>query len=271
MMARTEYHVSTLAEIRAHASEDNVAIYVDNDIDAGSAEWETINIGSATEIIFQNHKLLRPLIKSGHALFTGGTIRNGKLVNVFEKGSPYMFDTVNLIDCAVSLRASNTSTAIFRNCIFSRCNVNIDFPNLGNAAVFDQSAANRYPRDSLFTINGNISDNIFLNDSLPDDGVLCAEGCRFDGKVTGIFQGFAWSTTRAMKVFGMDDCIVNLDITDCSVGTYNHSNPYIGAVWYNSDIFNKGRFPSTWKAVTSEELRDPEVLKARGLNVVVMG
>lgn len=265
-MAVADYHVTTIAELREHASESNVRIYVDNDLDAGSSEWETLRIGDATGIYFQGHKLLRPLVKANNYLFEKGSVRDAKILNVFENGGFYLTRDTNFYNCAMSCRVSTITSDVFYGGTIHNCNFNIDFPNLYNAKVFGITRWNDQLKDSLFTINGNV--NRFIFDRYiagSDSNVYCAVGCRFDGKLTGSMVGFAASKYN----FAMNDCIINVDTTDCNVTGSNASNH--GKVWYNSDIFNKGTFPSRWKAVTTEQLMNPEYMKSVGLDVEILG
>lgn len=252
------YLVKSIAELREAATKSGAYVKVIADLDCNEEnylEWETLNI-SAKEIDFDGRSLTKPYIKTGNVLFNGSTIKNAKILKVYENGANAVITNARMEYVALTAFLSSIVGAVLDNCTAQECNFIIENKNPKSGWFTMQDPGYKHCR---FLLTGRAPNGVFYSWNDRNPGIMVANGCRIEGKVTGLASG------KKIVTGSISDCVIALDTSDAESGTIL-ADAVTTATVYQSDISGLSDH-KTAIPCTHDEIRDPDHLNSDGFYV----
>lgn len=243
-------------------------------------EWQTISFSfSSGWLDLDGHTIKNAMVAKNGVMFqnkynngsgSAYTIKNGKILNIFNNSASRYFEGVNFYNVSMSLSGTNLSSNVFYSCTFDSCAVYIKSNKLNGSCLQFGTSKNS---DFWFDIKDLNSKPVLMSDEI--------DNCRIRGKVAGkvCLDMYSFGTYR-YTLFTLSNArsgdapinysVIELDTTDAiAEGGGRIITGRCSATVYNKDISPKfeigkdGFYP-----LTTEQIRNADSLDDVGFLVV---
>lgn len=264
--------VGNISDFREAVAQNSAYVKLTNDIDCNKEnylEWQSL-VAKCTEIDFNNHAIINPLIVIGNYMLDGNSktlLRKGKILNIYENGASCIIKNCALLDMAVSSHLTKTTSTAFQGIAAEGCNFATFNQNLNNTAWFsvaESIAGINSFKNCRFRLDGNINaDSVFDSWNL-NIGNLVADGCLFEGKINVNYAAGGLPYViygRIINCVWAVDTLNNTGDTVRLAGSANNTNIY------QYDISGLNNHLDAIPCNT-EQIRNPDYLNSVGFTVV---
>lgn len=264
--------VGNISDFREAVVLDSAYVKLTNDIDCNKEnylEWQSL-ISKCTEIDFDNHAIINPLIATNNYMLDGGNktlLKNGKILNIYENGANCIIKSCALSNMATSAHLVKTIDTAFPNIVAEKCNFVVFNQNLNNKSWFSvaQSIAGIGSfKNCRFRLDGNINVASVFASWNSNAGNLTADGCLFEGKINVNYATGGLPYVIYGKIINCVWAVDTLNNTGDTVrlaGSANNTNIY------QYDISGLNNHLDAIPCNT-EQIRNPDYLNSVGFTVV---
>lgn len=272
------YLVHSYDEIKEAYNRYQSGVYIKlaNDIDCNDYgddwEWETITQYHADYgYIFDlnGHTIKNIMIKSNNSLFYGktssSTIKNGKILNVFNNAGKSIIEGAGLTlkNVSMSVNGTGLTDCAFNQISMNSCAVYFKSNKLNNEIFLRASITSPFKNtDFYLDILDVNSKKIFGGSS----NYVTIDNCRISGKLRGTL------VNKYMSLGGATNSVIDVDTTlaDCVSGQTIFADVSTGII--NTEISpNMEGGTSGLTSCTTAQMRDADYLNSIGFTVVKVG
>lgn len=264
--------VGNIPDFHEAVAQENSYVKLINDIDCNKEnyfEWQNL-ISKCTEIDFDGHAIINPLVATGNYMFDGSyktILKNGKILNIYENGASAILKGCVLFNMAVSSHLVKTTDTAFSGICAERCNFVVYNQNLNNKSWFSVNSSlagiNSF-KNCRFRLDGNINVASVFNSWNNNTGNLVADGCLFEGKININYPIGGLPYVICGRIINCVWAVDTLNNTGDAVrlaGVANNTNVYqtdISGLNYHLDAI----------PCNAEQIRNPDYLNSVGFTVV---